>query len=93
MGDATQGRALFEQYCAACHGQSGAGTNQGPPLVHAIYRPAHHADLAFRLAVKNGVKAHHWQFGDMKPLPDVTPEMTQHIIAFVRKQQRKANIN
>ena len=91
-GDAVQGRALFTQHCAVCHGRAGTGTDQGPPLVHAIYKPAHHADLAFQLAMKNGVKAHHWQFGDMKPQPDITPEMTTHIIAYVRQEQRKANI-
>lgn len=91
-GDTTKGRELFTQYCAVCHGQAGGGTDQGPPLVNAIYRPAHHADLAFHLAVKSGVKAHHWHFGDMKPLYDVTPEMTAHIIAYVRQAQRQANI-
>ncbi len=28
----------------------------------------------------------------MKPLPDVTPEATEHIIAYVRREQRKSGI-
>lgn len=28
----------------------------------------------------------------MKSLPDVTPEATEHIIAFVRREQHKAGI-
>jgi mono/diheme cytochrome c family protein len=91
-GNAEQGRALFNQYCAACHGQGGLGTQQGPPLVHQTYRPAHHADLTFHMAVRDGVRPHHWNFGDMKPVPDVTPEATEHIVAHVRRVQRRAGI-
>ncbi len=91
-GNVQQGRVLFNQYCAACHGPGGWGTQQGPPLVHQVYRPAHHADLTFHFAVRDGVRSHHWNFGDMKPLPDVTPEATEHIIAYVRREQRKSGI-
>ncbi len=91
-GNAQQGRVLFNQYCVTCHGQSGRGTLQGPPLVHQIYRPAHHTGLTFHFAVRDGVRSHHWNFGDMKPLPDVTPETTEHIIAYVRREQHKAGI-
>ena len=30
--------------------------------------------LAFQLAVANGVRAHHWKFGDMAPVKEVTPD-------------------
>jgi mono/diheme cytochrome c family protein len=59
------GRAAFQRSCASCHGDVAQGTPTGPPLVHAIYRPGHHADEAFELAVRRGVRAHHWRFGDM----------------------------
>jgi len=91
-GDAFKGREAFNNYCVACHGRSGQGTDQGPPLVDAIYRPGHHADLAFHRAVKDGVKSHHWQFGDMQPIADITPEDTEHIIAYLRRRQRSAGI-
>jgi len=89
-GDPARGVAHFNRYCAVCHGPGAKGTDQGPPLIHPIYRPAHHADLAFHLAVKNGVVAHHWSFGDMKPVPEVTPEMTADILAYLRRLQRQA---
>lgn len=92
VADAAQGRAEFNQYCASCHGQNGNGTQQGPPLVHETYRYGHHANLSFHMAVRDGVRAHHWHFGDMKPLPDVTPEATENIIAYIRNEQRKAGI-
>jgi len=90
--DAGKGRVAFRQYCASCHGQAGRGTLQGPPLVHETYRPSHHADFAFHMAVRDGVRAHHWKFGDMKPLSGVTPEATEDIIAYVRALQRNAGI-
>ena len=66
------GKIAYDSSCAACHGVSAAGTDKGPPFVHAIYKPGHHADFAFQLAAKGGVRAHHWRFGDMKPVPGVT---------------------
>ncbi len=92
VGNPAQGKGLFGANCAKCHGQDLQGTRDGPALVHAIYRPGHHADLAFHLAVKNGVRAHHWNFGDMPPVEGVTPEDVGHIVAYVRRQQRAAGI-
>lgn len=91
-GDAVQGEALFQKNCVACHGNNGQGSDKGPALVHAVYKPSHHADLAFHLAVRDGVQPHHWQFGEMPPQPAVTPEEVEHIIAYVRQQQRQAGI-
>lgn len=91
-GDAFKGRDLFNRHCAACHGRGGRGTEQGPPLVDRIYRPGHHADLAFHQAVRDGVKSHHWPYGDMPPVTDITPEETEHVIAYLRRRQRSAGI-
>ena len=69
--EARNGQVVFDRLCASCHGANAAGGPAGPPLVHSIYRPAHHADVAFVLAVRCGVGAHHWRFGDMPPQPAV----------------------
>lgn len=61
------GQRLFGETCAACHGETAGGTDQGPPLIHRIYEPSHHGDAAFHLAVQNGVRAHHWRYGEMMP--------------------------
>jgi hypothetical protein len=90
--EVAQGKALFEQNCSVCHGPAGDGTTQGPPLVHIIYEPNHHADAAFILAARNGVRAHHWQFGDMAPLPDVTDAMVMEIVGYIRWLQRQVGI-
>lgn len=87
---AAEGKRVFAAQCATCHGKDAGGTDQGPPLVHRIYEPNHHADAAFLLAVTRGVRAHHWTFGDMPPQPQVSPDDVARIVAYVRALQ-KAN--
>ena len=84
--------ATFEQWCVSCHGSRGSGSDVGPPLVHVVYRPAHHADAAFRLAVTRGVRAHHWTFGDMPPVPDLPPERIDPVVEYLRWLQREVGI-
>jgi len=92
MPNPAQGKVLYEQNCASCHGADLKGSDKGPPFLHRVYEPSHHADLAFQLAVKNGTRAHHWKFGDMKPVPGLTPDDVAHITAYVRAEQRRADI-
>ncbi len=92
VADAERGREVFADKCAVCHGKSGQGTRQGPPLIHQTYRPGHHPDMAFHLAVKDGVRQHHWNFGDMPPLQGVTPEQVSDIVAYIRAAQKQAGI-
>lgn len=90
---ADAGRDWFRQHCARCHGDLGQGSRTGPPLVHKTYEPGHHPDAAFFLAVKDGVRQHHWNFGDMPPLrAAVSPEQTADITAWVRRRQRAVGI-
>lgn len=86
------GRAVFETYCVECHGEAATGTEKGPPLVHRVYHPGHHADPAFYLAPLQGVRAHHWGFGDMPPVEGITRDEVGTIVAYVRWLQRKAGI-
>ena len=92
VGDSNIGEKLYAQSCLSCHGSNGSGSNFGPPLVNNIYNSSHHADLAFHLAVKNGVRSHHWKFGDMKPIPNLSPENVAHIVRYVRVIQKRAGI-
>lgn len=57
-----------------------------------IYEPSHPADAAFQLAARNGVRAQHWPFGDMAPLPQVNADNVAHVTAYVRAEQRKVGI-
>ena len=82
-----QGESLFNATCAECHGQNAAGTTQGPPLIHDIYNPGHHSDLAFYLAAENGVRAHHWNYGDMPAQPTVTRGDVALIVRYIRELQ------
>lgn len=87
-----RGADLFAAHCAVCHGAGALGSDQGPPLIHRIYEPSHHSDLAFYRAVALGVHQHHWDFGDMPPAAGVSGEDTAHIIAWIRREQRAAGI-
>ena len=91
MPNPVQGKKLYGQYCAACHGADllgvDKGEKKGPPLLHKIYEPAHHGDAAFQMAARNGVRAHHWPFGNMAPVPGLTDPELAGIIRFVREVQ------
>lgn len=94
--DATSriGETAFNQNCATCHGPNAAGKNgTAPPLVHKIYEPNHHGNMAFVLAAKRGVRQHHWRFGNMPPQPDVSEQEITAIIGYVRTLQRANGIN
>ena len=86
------GETLFNNNCARCHGERGTGTSNGPPFVHKIYEPNHHGDAAFQRAASMGVRAHHWQFGDMPKIPTVSPADVEQIVKYVRWLQRQAGI-
>ena len=89
---ASTGKTLFEADCAACHGPNGSGTDQGPPFVNDIYNPGHHPDVAFLLAAQNGVRAHHWEFGDMPPVDGITESKGAAIVKYVRELQEANGI-
>ncbi len=87
------GKERFSGLCARCHGVAGRGTNVGPPLVHKIYEPSHHSDFAFMRAAMQGVRAHHWKFGNMPQITEATSDDITKIILYVRWLQRQAGID
>ncbi len=89
---ARQGETVFNTHCAQCHGPEASGTNLGPTLIDRIYHPGHHGDAAFHLAVLRGVRQHHWNFGNMLPVPGVSETQVNQIICYVRHLQRTHNI-
>lgn len=82
------GKKKFQESCSVCHGNWLEGTKQGPPLLHALYKPSHHADAAFYRAALNGVRAHHWKFGNMSPVPGITGKDMDSIVPFIRWYQQ-----
>ena len=87
------GDSLFVNHCQHCHGRFALGTDSGPPLLHAVYAPSHHADVAFLLAVRNGVRAHHWTYGNMPAVPALSDSQASDITAYVRWLQKEAGIH
>ena len=47
----------------------------------------HHADEAFFMAAKFGVRQHHWRFGDMPAQPQVPKEDVANIARYIRELQ------
>ncbi|NVO54328.1 c-type cytochrome [Rhodobacteraceae bacterium B1Z28] len=93
-GHAAFGQRIFENACAACHGSNAVGVEgAGPPLIHVIYEPSHHADESFQRAVAMGVRSHHWQFGDMPPVEGLTRGDVSMVIDYIREIQRANGIN
>ncbi|TNC04187.1 MULTISPECIES: c-type cytochrome [Paracoccus] len=91
---AAKGRTAFDTNCASCHGENASGRDGiGPPLIDPIYRPGHHADIAFELAARTGARQHHWTFGNMPPTEGVTDADLAVIIAYIREIQRANGIN
>lgn len=85
---ARAGESVFNANCSLCHGMGAVGTKQGPPLLDRVYHPGHHPDASFRNAVRNGVPSHHWEFGDMAPVPGVSADEIEEVICYVRETQR-----
>ena len=90
---AVMGKRGFEAKCIACHGVNAAGVDgAGPPLVHKIYEPSHHGDASFWLATQNGVRAHHWKFGNMPPVDGLSKADVDAIVAYIRVLQQANGI-
>tara|TARA_B100000315_G_scaffold227921_1_gene236216 strand:+ start:2859 stop:3257 length:399 start_codon:yes stop_codon:yes gene_type:complete len=85
-------KMLYEKFCASCHGVDLKGTKKGPPFLHRVYHPGHHGDGSFFRAAKNGARAHHWKFGDMKPVPETNDSIIASIVKYVRYIQKQAGL-
>jgi mono/diheme cytochrome c family protein len=85
--DETDGATIYQARCAACHGDDLRGTDKGPTQLSIVYEPNHHSDDSYRSAIRNGAAEHHFNFGDMEPVADITDEQIESVIAYVRAQQ------
>lgn len=88
-GSSGAGAELYQSNCASCHGADLGGTSKGPSHLSIVYEPNHHGDEAFRSAIVNGAAQHHWNFGDMAPIPGLDDEAIDDIIAYVRAEQER----
>ena len=49
--------------------------------------------MAFVLAAKNGVRAHHWDFGNMPAVEGVTQADVLNVVAYIRRLQQENGID
>ena len=83
------GAAVYQQYCAECHGVDLRGTDKGPSQLSIIYEPNHHGDFAYRSAIREGTREHHWWFGDMPPVEGITDLEIEKVISYIRAEQER----
>jgi mono/diheme cytochrome c family protein len=87
------GKSLFDETCSECHGTWGMGSDSGPPLMHQFYLPGHHGDQSFYRAALKGVQSHHWNFGDMPPVPGISNRALDKIVPYIRWLQKETMTN
>lgn len=81
------GATVYQARCASCHGEDLRGSDKGPSQLSIVYEPNHHGDGSYRSAIRNGVAQHHWGFGNMPAVEDITDEQIELVIAYIRNQQ------
>jgi len=89
---AAAGQKIFNRICALCHGLNASGGPKAPSLIRPTYKPTRHADQAIYLAIRKGVRQHHWNFGNMPPRPEIKNDQIPALIAFIRETQRANGI-
>ncbi|NNE97222.1 MAG: cytochrome c [Acidimicrobiales bacterium] len=83
------GAAVYQARCASCHGEDLRGTDRGPSQLSIVYEPNHHGDNAYRFAIRNGASQHHWNFGNMPVIEDITDDQIERVIAYIRDEQER----
>ncbi len=83
------GATVYGARCASCHGADLRGTDKGPPQLSIVYEPGHHGDDAYRSAIRNGARQHHWGFGNMPVIESITDEQIEAVISYVRGEQQR----
>lgn len=83
------GADVYEARCASCHGADLRGTDKGPSPLSIVYEPGHHGDDSYRSAIRNGARQHHWGFGDMPAVTDITDEQIETVISYIRGNQQR----
>ena len=83
------GADIYQAKCASCHGDDLRGTDKGPSHLSIVYEPNHHGDDAFRSAIVNGARQHHWNFGDMAAIPELDDDEIDDVIAYIRAEQER----
>ncbi|MFT7601103.1 MAG: mono/diheme cytochrome c family protein [Acidimicrobiales bacterium] len=82
------GATIYQARCASCHGEDLRGTSKGPSQLSIVYEPNHHGDDSYRSAIRNGAPQHHWSFGDMPAVEDITDGQIEQVITYIRTQQQ-----
>ncbi len=83
------GATIYQARCASCLGEDLRGTDMGPSQLSIVYEPNHHGDESYRSAIRNGAAQHHWTFGNMPAIEDITDDQIERVITYIRTQQQE----
>jgi len=83
------GATIYQARCASCHGEDLRGTDKGPSQLSIVYEPNHHGDDSYRSAIRNGAPQHHWRYGNMPAVEDITDDQIEQVITYIRTQQQE----
>ena len=75
---------LYDSFCIECHDTQGKGTQYGAARAHLVYGPQYHTNRSFFLAVSTGIKAYHWQYGDITKVSSVATEDAAYIESYIQ---------
>lgn len=85
----SEGARSFAAFCSGCHGNAGAGFENGPPLLHARYLPGVFPDSSVRRAILSGAPARHWPFDAMPPVRALPADRVPAVIGYLRWVQAR----
>ena len=88
-----RGEAVYGANCAQCHGEDLAGTERGPSLLAAVYRPSELPDAAVADAIRNGVDARLWDYGPMPANGALSDAQIDAVVQFLRAEQEPAGVS
>ncbi len=92
-GDATAGKQVYGDYCAACHGRDFEGSVQGPSHLDAHFEPATTTDQDYRNAIHDGVEESTYDFGNMPAIRSLDDQQVADVIAYIRSVQEERGFN
>ena len=85
LGDSAEGRGLFEERCAGCHGTAGGGTVAGPTLLADWLAESAFSDDDMAGIIKGGM-------GPMPPFRWLDAQEMADVVAYVRELQQLAGL-
>lgn len=84
-----RGEAVYQSFCAGCHGDRIQGTPQAPPLTEPRFLAPALDERAFEAALRNGKAALDPTTPPMPAFPMLSADEVAHVRGYVRWRQKE----